>query len=274
MLSTTPTSSSSSLSFSTVSPMIVLSDSAPTTTIQPLPPTIATTNPTMMMPTAMPPITPLPPSEIMLLQAPAAPFQPSNQDKINYSHLTGNSYASSVYETNDKFGGFCAYNQQNPTQIETICNGLDKNVCSSTQCCVLVGGEKCVAGNEHGPTNYSNYSDPMVLHRDLYYYQGKCYGNCQNALVNDATSFQASVAPSTSYSSSTSTTTLTLPAAAVISAASPPFSQVQAVQTVQTQAPISSDTTSSSSIPLRTRRPAARFTGKVATKRPSTYTYP
>jgi len=45
---------------------------------------------------------------------------------------------------------------------------------------VLLGGQKCVAGNENGPTMKANYSDFLVLNKDFYYYQGKCYGNCPN----------------------------------------------------------------------------------------------
>lgn len=63
-------------------------------------------------------------------------------------------------------------------QIEKKCNSLTKDVCATTSCCVLVGGEKCVHGNENGPKQKSIYSDTSIKNRDVYYYQGKCYGNC------------------------------------------------------------------------------------------------
>jgi hypothetical protein len=231
-MSTTPTPSS--LLFSSV----VINTQEP-----PLTPSLTLTTPTSL------------PSEIILVQPPPGSFQPLVHDNINYSHLTGNSYASSVYQTNDLFGGFCAYNQTNPAQIESICNGLDKNVCSSTQCCVLIGGEKCVAGNENGPTNYSNYSDPAVFHRDLYYYQGKCYGNCQNALKD------TNVIPSVPTTASTASTGLQ----------SQSQSQSQQTQPQQTQPPtnvLNVPNVPTASHPIRTRRPAASFSGRIATRRP------
>lgn len=238
-------------------------------------------------------LTPLPPAEITLLQAPVGPFQPSNQDTINYSHLTGYSYATSVFESNDKFGGFCQYHQQNPAEIESICNGLDKNVCSSTQCCVLIGGEKCVAGNERGPTNYSNYNDPMVLHRDLYYYQGKCFGNCPNTLnthlvpaasapVLSSTVNSAPISSSVASVSSYSQGQVQIPGQIQIMGQVPSVAQVprlaqtlasqdqeQAAQPpVQAAKPV--QTIQNIQTVTKPVRPAARFTGKVTTRRPKT----
>jgi hypothetical protein len=74
-------------------------------------------------------------------------------------------------------GGFCAASTS-VLEKDAKCGALDANVCASTSCCVLLGGSKCVAGNENGPSNVANYGDPFVLNKDLYYYQGKCFGNC------------------------------------------------------------------------------------------------
>ena len=63
-------------------------------------------------------------------------------------------------------------------EVEQKCNSLPMDVCATTSCCVLVGGEKCVHGNENGPKQKSIYSDTSIKNRDVYYYQGKCYGNC------------------------------------------------------------------------------------------------
>ena len=73
--------------------------------------------------------------------------------------------------------GFC---KQSDTfgNIEEKCNSLSKDMCASTGCCVLIGGEKCVQGNETGPKRRAIYSDTTIQNRDVYYYQGKCYGNC------------------------------------------------------------------------------------------------
>ncbi len=68
----------------------------------------------------------------------------------------------------------------NPTDLEMKCNSLDTETCSTTSCCVLLGGQKCVSGNLEGPTMKSNYSDIFIVNKDVYYYQGECYGNCDN----------------------------------------------------------------------------------------------
>lgn len=75
-------------------------------------------------------------------------------------------------------GGFCSAYASLPSKLEEACNKIDNNSCGSTSCCVLVGGTRCMAGNETGPTNKAIYSDLTLLNKDYYYYQGKCYGNC------------------------------------------------------------------------------------------------
>jgi hypothetical protein len=75
-------------------------------------------------------------------------------------------------------GGFCAATKSSMINREQKCLQQDVNTCASTECCVLLGGEKCVAGNANGPSMKSNYSDFLLVNRDYYYYKGKCYGNC------------------------------------------------------------------------------------------------
>jgi len=106
-----------------------------------------------------------------------APFEPSNEYMVtNNSRL--NQY-SAEYESNKIKNGFCEYNG-GTDRLEKNCNNLEKNVCASTSCCVLLGGDKCVSGDVRGPYMKSNYTDPTILNRDRYYYQGKCYGNCDD----------------------------------------------------------------------------------------------
>ena len=75
-------------------------------------------------------------------------------------------------------GGFCEYHKHSPIKIEEECGKLEKDACASTSCCVLLGGSRCVGGNENGPTMKANYGDITILNRDHYFYKGKCYGNC------------------------------------------------------------------------------------------------
>jgi len=133
--------------------------------------------------------TPPPRAGQFLLAAPGT-FRPADDFAINYSKLTGLSYASPAGQSS---GGFCQANAANTSQIDSVCNGLDATVCASTQCCVLLGdsadgpaGSRCVAGGANGPAMTSYYTDPTIMHRDRYYYQGKCYGNCNNNTVGSS----------------------------------------------------------------------------------------
>lgn len=105
-------------------------------------------------------------------------YVPNYEDSVYLSRLTGLSYAMPVTDTGSQLSGFCAFNKSNPGQTETECNKMDKNTCASISCCVLLGGSKCVSGNESGPTMKSNFGDIYIKNKDHYYYQGKCYGNC------------------------------------------------------------------------------------------------
>ena len=112
-----------------------------------------------------------------------SPYVPNYEDSIYLSRLTryddkGAQVVDYATGVPPPAGGFCAANKNNTLEIETQCGKIGKETCASTSCCVLLGGSKCVAGNEAGPTIKSNYSDVSVLNRDYYYYQGKCYGNC------------------------------------------------------------------------------------------------
>ena len=73
---------------------------------------------------------------------------------------------------------FCADTADSTIDRETRCNALDHTSCGKSNCCVLFGGEKCVAGDSRGPSILSNYSDITIINRDYYYYKGTCYGNC------------------------------------------------------------------------------------------------
>jgi len=75
-------------------------------------------------------------------------------------------------------GGFCTQYANSPQNMEQKCQSLDNQTCATTSCCVLLGGQKCVSGDSQGPKIRNNYSDTQIVNRDYYYYQGKCFGNC------------------------------------------------------------------------------------------------
>ena len=112
-------------------------------------------------------------------------YVPNYEDSVFLSRLTNINWRTPVVDlastagiSGAELGGFCSFNKSNPSQVETECGKLNKYACASTSCCALLGGEKCVAGNESGPTMKSNFSDIYIRNKDHYYYQGKCYGNC------------------------------------------------------------------------------------------------
>jgi len=105
-------------------------------------------------------------------------FVPNYEEGIAISSLTGLPLAEPVLNAPYLSGGFCADLAVDPINLELKCNSLHEDVCASTNCCVLLGGQKCVSGNEKGPTVQANYSDFTIKNRDFYYYKGKCYGNC------------------------------------------------------------------------------------------------
>jgi len=110
-------------------------------------------------------------------------YVPNYEDSVYLSRTTRQSQLAPVYNTASMLGGFCTQNKNDSNTIEEKCGALDLNTCASTSCCTLLGGQKCVAGNENGPTNVANYSDYNLKNKDFYYYQGKCYGNCKGNAV-------------------------------------------------------------------------------------------
>lgn len=104
-------------------------------------------------------------------------YVPSYEDSVYLSKTT---YLPSVstFRQSGKTDDLCEKYRYQPNQLENACNNLDNMSCRKSKCCVSLGGSKCVAGNESGPSMKYNYSDYLVKNRDYYYYNGKCYGNC------------------------------------------------------------------------------------------------
>lgn len=108
----------------------------------------------------------------------ASTYVPTYEDSVYLSRTTGQSTIGAFDNPTIMYGGVCTTYKDQPAKLEEECQKMNPNNCASTSCCVLLGGKKCVTGNEQGPTVRSNYSDVYVPNRDFYYYQGKCYGNC------------------------------------------------------------------------------------------------
>jgi len=115
----------------------------------------------------------------------ASTFVPTYEDSVYLSRSNGDGIfedakkGKPIYDAPYIQGGICTYYKNNPIALEQACNDVDPTACASTSCCVLLGGSKCVSGNETGATMKANYSDMYIKNRDYYYFQGKCYGNCR-----------------------------------------------------------------------------------------------
>lgn len=105
-------------------------------------------------------------------------YVPSYEDSIYLSKTTGKSTVTEFADESSTKGGICTHYKDMPEKLEEECGKLDTNLCAATNCCVLLGGSKCVAGNATGPTSKLHYGDITIRNRDYYYYKGKCYGNC------------------------------------------------------------------------------------------------
>jgi len=106
-------------------------------------------------------------------------YVPNYEETVFLSKLTNETYFQNVELEDSGSLGFCK--NKSLDDVEKKCNSLDNQTCASTDCCVLFGGAKCVAGNSRGPSKQSNYNDFLVKNRDYYYYKGKCYGSCSQS---------------------------------------------------------------------------------------------
>jgi hypothetical protein len=107
----------------------------------------------------------------------SASYVPNYEESVLLSKMTNDiPYATATASKNAM--NFCEDTQSSQIEREARCNELDGPMCASTNCCVLLGGEKCVAGGREGPSNKTHYSDIMLKNSDYYYYKKKCYGNC------------------------------------------------------------------------------------------------
>jgi len=102
-------------------------------------------------------------------------FVPNYEDSVFLSQTTRLSTVSEYHDAASDAKGFC---EKDTETVEYNCRKMDKNACAATSCCVLLGGSKCVRGDESGPSNRTHYGDVFVRNKDFYYYRGKCYGNC------------------------------------------------------------------------------------------------
>jgi len=108
-------------------------------------------------------------------------YVPNYEDSVFLSSTTRLSTVSEYENAGQDAKGFCETLKNDPDAIEYNCRKMDKNACAATSCCVLLGGSKCVRGDDSGPSDRTHYGDVFVRNKDYYYYRGKCYGNCSKS---------------------------------------------------------------------------------------------
>lgn len=104
-------------------------------------------------------------------------YVPNYEESVYLSRLTKLS-TNLPYNPPSTSKGFCENYKNYPDKLEEMCKNVSPNECASTNCCTLLGGVRCTYGDANGPKIKAVYSDKMIANKDLYYYQGKCYGNC------------------------------------------------------------------------------------------------
>lgn len=81
---------------------------------------------------------------------------------------------------NSKFkDDICVKHYGDNVAINEKCQELSANNCKIPDCCVLINGNKCVAGNANGPTFLSENGSDMDY--SYYYHKYKCYGDCESS---------------------------------------------------------------------------------------------
>ena len=87
-----------------------------------------------------------------------------------------NTNENKVIENLDSMAdAFCKTEEGSQMELNNKCQQLTNKNCSLTSCCVLLNGEKCVAGSIRGPTfntDKNGKSKPF----DYYYWQNQCFG--------------------------------------------------------------------------------------------------
>lgn len=82
-----------------------------------------------------------------------------------------------TYENMENKSGSLCSSSNSKHDTEMNCNKLTKDNCNSVNCCVYTSNEKCVSGNQHGPT-FSTDKDGKPINVDNFYYKNECHGKC------------------------------------------------------------------------------------------------
>lgn len=97
---------------------------------------------------------------------------------VTLEGLSNNSMVNTLDDTNiimNKSDAFCDSHRGSSGTLDESCGKLTQDNCNTTSCCVWTSTNKCMSGNETGPT-FNTDSNGKTKDLDYYYFQNKCYG--------------------------------------------------------------------------------------------------
>jgi hypothetical protein len=102
--------------------------------------------------------------------------------RIDTTDPTGSKTFFTGGEAND---GFCQTQTSDPQELTRKCSSLTMENCNSTDCCIVLGGNKCVAGDETGPT-FKTDNNGTDIDYAYYSYKNECFGSCGQGIKKSA----------------------------------------------------------------------------------------
>lgn len=98
-----------------------------------------------------------------------------SKDKIKNSDSNKNKNIKENLDNIKPSSSFCDAPNGSLLELNKKCQALTKENCNVTSCCIWLNGEKCVSGNDLGPTFLTDEKNNKI-NIDYYYYKNKCNG--------------------------------------------------------------------------------------------------
>ena len=115
--------------------------------------------------------------DVIVKKEPTKEEKQKEKEKIEIQIREGLTNREKTNLLNSMKKGFCNTYSGKSDELDSQCQKLTENNCNLTECCVYTSVNKCVAGNKSGPT-FKTDDNNQPINLDYYYYQNKCYGNC------------------------------------------------------------------------------------------------
>ena len=96
--------------------------------------------------------------------------------KPDHSLIINDSCSSKGFLVSDYEEDICEKYKDDYDTLNEKCGKLTEENCVIPECCILLNGNKCVAGNAYGPTFLTK--EGKEIDYKFYNHKTKCYGNC------------------------------------------------------------------------------------------------